>query len=118
MITELHVQSKLYTVQLCVNYFLCSQLVLSTLLIVTCLYVVSGFTGRTSSATVYVFVADENDERPTFEHSRYRAVVRENEAPLVVTTVKAHDPDAPHNAAIRSVTCRNTSKFISKQTNR
>lgn len=57
---------------------------------------------RSASLEVLVIVLDVNDNRPTFEHSYYEAVVPENvPTGSIILRVRATDPDAGANADIR-----------------
>lgn len=57
---------------------------------------------RSASLEVHVIVLDVNDNRPTFEHSHYEAVVPENvPTGSIILRVRATDPDAGANADIR-----------------
>jgi len=57
---------------------------------------------RSASIEVHVIVLDVNDNRPTFEHDYYEAVVPENvPTGSIILRVRANDPDAGANADIR-----------------
>lgn len=57
---------------------------------------------RSASIEVHVIVLDVNDNRPTFEHSYYEAVVPENiPTGSIILRVRATDPDSGANADIR-----------------
>jgi len=57
---------------------------------------------RSASIEVHVIVLDVNDNRPTFEHAHYEAVVPENvPTGSIILRVRATDPDVGANADIR-----------------
>ena len=64
----------------------------------------TGFPRLSSSTTIDVHVADENDHSPEFEHGHYRGVVTENApSPVSVAMVTAVDRDAEENGRVRWV---------------